>query len=186
MTEQGNSISGSTSITQIGLDILEFLEKQIKLLDEATRIDECLDGCAPDGSPQREQRAERATRLREEADRNLRERLRQHTTRTPSPRFEAVALLAAAFAQGAVGGVDEDEIQTFAVSQILERTVSHSKFKPLRDPIEDLLNLAHRRAALVREPARRFHAAPDRSARTDAGHMTHRPGDDNMFGFPRL
>jgi hypothetical protein len=171
---------------QIDADLLQFLDRQKKLIEETTGIDEHLNFVPPENSHKFTKLVERATQVREEADQELHEQLRRYTTQEEPPRFTGMALLAAAFAQCAIGSDGEDKVLTYAVSQMLERFVSQSEVIPVRDRIEDLLNLAHRRAAISREAPLDMRTKCDRPGNNAVEPTDSHEPDDDMFGFPRL
>ena len=82
-----------------------------------------------------------------------------------------------------MGSPLEYELTLFAISQILERFLVNCRITAVRDRIEDLLNVAHRRAALLDASRTDRGQTPS----TDAGPVTgasDTAADDEMFGLP--
>ena len=165
--------------------LVDFLDRQLTRLSESTRIDEWLGGELWEEDPEQVARGADAARLRAQAEADLTAYLRALATAPQLPRFALVGVSAAAFAQCALGAIDEDDRLAVAVSWALEQFVARSAPGHIRDQVDALLNLAHRRAALV--GAVRWHAEVDEAAPESAppaagGADTPR----DLFGFPGL
>jgi hypothetical protein len=180
-----NNGRDNTDVPGIDAELLRFLDRQFELMDESTRIDAALAGCKPERSPERVALVEKSARLREQAEQELHAHLRAHTTQATTPRFAAVSLLAAAYAHSSIGSPLEDDVPLYAISQIVERFCADCRVTAVRDRIEDLLNIAHRKATLVNTSRRNRGQTSSTGAAPVTGAndpMT----DDDMFGFPKL
>lgn len=168
--------------------LIRFLTRQIALIGEATEIDEHLSDGMLEGSTRHTELVARADQLREDARQDLRDQLGRYTMAAAAPRFTAVGLLAAAFAQSNAGSLFEDETLAWAVSAVLERFVADCTTAAIRDRVEDLLNVLHRRNALVEPPAPRGPGTADdggtRVCNEPDASASDQPPD--IFGFSHL
>jgi hypothetical protein len=188
MTKRTSSGGNNPGCESLDPRLIRFLDRQAAMLSEAIRIDEYLLDIDPDVSDEYRRLADRAEVVSYTARNELEEQLGAYTTQTELPRHAGVALLAAALAQSHAGTPTEDEVLTRATSNLLERFVAHCTVVAIRDRVEDLLNLAHRRAAIAEMPApRKNPAAHENIAPSDDrpnGSMT--TPEPDMFGFSHL
>lgn len=188
MSNRNNSGSNKPERCQKGSETLRLLRRQSTLLEEATSIDEKVFGCPPELTAQHARLVEKGDQLREQARHDLCDQLGRHATQATTPHFAAVGLLAAGFAQSNAGTPFEDPILAQVASTVLERFVADCKSEAMRNCVEDLLNVAHRRAALVESPAPKGPATrhdPAEGAR-DPEDATPPAGAPDIFGLSTL